>query len=591
MYSALMENFLIHCLYLTLAVPVILAAKKLLGRWLTMQCQHLVWYLYCLCALFFFLPVRLPGKAGLPSFFSLFMNHTPRNAAQISSASAISDPSGWMNDHAVSVSASIPDPAFAALFWIWILGIAAISVILLYHCFRLNRIGHSMAFIKNTETEQLFLQCRKELGIRRKIRFVLSESTDSPMIFGIIFPVIIFPKKYLSAFSKRELSYIFYHELSHCKRGDLICNFLCCIVRALFWFHPAVLFALKKMRTDREIACDAAVLDHIRQNEWNSYGRTILNFAGHLSSREIFSVSSGIGGSYSQLKQRITAIASYQRPSKKKRLAGIFFLLIFGFLFTPFVLNHNILAGSVSRKPDQPAAYVDLSSFFSGKKGCFVLYDQNKQQYRIYNDKMSRKRVSPDSTYKIYSALAALEAGVISPENTNISWNKKHYPFSSWNKDQTLDSAMSSSVNWYFQTLDARLGKAKLHKNLKQIGYGNENMSGGLTSFWLESSLKISPLEQVMLLRDFDQNRLGFSERATGAVRNSIRLTSDPGRTLYGKTGTGNVEGHDRNGWFIGILKTKDNTFYFALRLEGTDGASGKEAAQTAVNIIRSLSL
>ncbi|WP_301590850.1 penicillin-binding transpeptidase domain-containing protein [Anaerostipes faecis] len=333
------------------------------------------------------------------------------------------------------------------------------------------------------------------------------------------------------------------------------------------------------------------MLNHIRQHEWNSYGHTILNFAGYLSSREIFFVSSGIGGSYSQLKQRITAIASYRRPSKKTQLAGFSLLLILWLLFSPFVQNHNLLADSVSGKPDRPFVPVDLSTFFPENEGCFVLYDENKNQYSIYNEKMSRQRVSPDSTYKIYSALAALDAGVISPGKSEIAWDQKQYPFSSWNKDQTLDSAMSSSVNWYFQTLDQRLGKTALKKTLRRIRYGNEDISGGITSFWLESSLKISPLEQVMLLRDFDQNRLGCSEKTARAVRNSIRLNCGPGRILYGKTGTGCIDGHDINGWFIGILKTKDNTYCFALRIKGRDGASGKEAAQTALKIIRSLSL
>ena len=94
-----------------------------------------------------------------------------------------------------------------------------------------------------------------------------------------------------------------------------------------------------------------------------------------------------------------------------------------------------------------------------------------------------------------------------------------------------------------------------------------------------------------MLLRDFDQNRLGCSEKTARAVRNSIRLNCGPGRILYGKTGTGCIDGHDINGWFIGILKTKDNTYCFALRIKGRDGASGKKAAQTALKIIRSLSL
>lgn len=591
MYQALMENFLFHCLFLAFIVPVILAGQKLLRRCLTAQYRHMTWYLYCFCALLFFLPVRLPGSADLCSFIISFMTNASRQAVQISPASAASGSAVQISDYAVSAGASVPGPVFTALFWIWAAGAAAMTAVFLYHCVRLNRLDRSMAFVKNMDTERLFLQCKEELGIRRNIRFVLSETTDTPMAFGIFFPVIVFPKKFLSVFSERELSYVFYHELSHYKRGDLAGSLICCIVRVLYWFHPFVLYSLKKMRTDREIACDASVLNHIRQQEWNSYGHTILNFAGYLSSGEIFSVSSGIGGSDSQLKQRITAIASYRRPSKKTKLAGFSLLLILWLLFSPFVQNHNLLADSVSGKPDRPFVSVDLSSFFPENEGCFVLYDKNKDQYSIYNEKMSRQRVSPDSTYKIYSALAALDAGVISPGKSEIAWDQKQYPFSSWNKDQTLDSAMSSSVNWYFQTLDKKLGKTELQKTLRRIRYGNEDISGGITSFWLESSLKISPLEQVILLRDFDQNRLGCSERSVRAVRNSIRLNSGPDSTLYGKTGTGSIDGHDINGWFIGILKTKDNTYCFALRIEGRDGASGKEAARTALEIIRSLSL
>lgn len=585
-----MGEFLLHCLFLAFALPVILAAKKLLKPFLTLQSQHSIWYLYCFAALFFFLPIPLPSFLTLSPLTNLFFQSTRQSTLALS-ASAVSKSSRWMNDYAVSVPSAVPGTFLTFLFWIWAAGAVIMSVILLCSRIRLNRLGRSMAFLKNKEAEELFLLCKEHMEIRRRIRFVLSDKADSPMAFGMFFPVVVFPQKCLAAFSKKELSYIFYHELSHYKRGDLVCNVICCIIRTLYWFHPAVLLSLRKMRTDREIACDAAVLNRMGRQERTDYGRTILNFAGYLSSAEIFSVSSGIGGSKSQLGQRIAAIVSYRRASKKKRLLSTAFLLIFGILFSSFFLRSNVLAGSVSRKPDRPAESLNLAAHFPGQEGCFVLYDNAKEQYSIYNEKMSRKRVSPNSTYKIYSALSALDAGVISPEKTNLSWDHKKYPFPSWNQDQTLKSAMESSVNWYFQTLDQKLGKTAMQKNLKRISYGNQNISGGMTSFWLESSLKISPLEQVMLLRDFDQNHFGYSKETVNAVRDSIRLSSSHGRMLYGKTGTGRVDGRDRNGWFIGFLKTKDNTYYFALRIQGEDNASGQKAAKAALKIIETLSL
>ena len=60
--------------------------------------------------------------------------------------------------------------------------------------------------------------------------------------------------------------------------------------------------------------------------------------------------------------------------------------------------------------------------------------------------------------------------------------------FEAWNEDQTLESAMTSSVNWYFQSLDNQLGKAALQSYVQSIEYGNENINGELASYWMEST-------------------------------------------------------------------------------------------------------
>ena len=56
------------------------------------------------------------------------------------------------------------------------------------------------------------------------------------------------------------------------------------------------------------------------------------------------------------------------------------------------------------------------------------------------------KRVSPNSTYKIYDALLGLESGIITPEHYTFTWNGEPYPFNSWEADQDLTSAIHNSV-------------------------------------------------------------------------------------------------------------------------------------------------
>ena len=101
---------------------------------------------------------------------------------------------------------------------------------------------------------------------------------------------------------------------------------------------------------------------------------------------------------------------------------------------------------------------------------------------------------------KIYDALFGLEEGIITPDDSLIAWSGETYPFEAWNANQTLQSAMNSSVNWYFQSVDEQLGASNIYSYIQEIGYGNENMSGDFSTYWMESSLEISPVEQVELL-------------------------------------------------------------------------------------------
>ncbi|MDY0404773.1 penicillin-binding transpeptidase domain-containing protein [Virgibacillus sp. 179-BFC.A HS] len=184
--------------------------------------------------------------------------------------------------------------------------------------------------------------------------------------------------------------------------------------------------------------------------------------------------------------------------------------------------------------------------------------------------------------------MIALEEGVITPAESNRVWNGKSYPVQAWNHDQNLSSAMSDSVNWYFQRLDQATGRKKLENYFASIGYGNEDFSGGLSSFWLESSLKISPVEQVQMLKAMNENKLGFHKESTNAIKDVLFAGEHQGSKLYGKTGTGTVNGKDINGWFVGFVVQADNTYYFAVNVQDENGkANGRSAMKIAKQILR----
>ena len=132
---------------------------------------------------------------------------------------------------------------------------------------------------------------------------------------------------------------------------------------------------------------------------------------------------------------------------------------------------------------------------FEEYNGSFVLYNATEDSWQIYNKEYATARISPASTFKIYSALFSLETGIITPEQSLIPWDGQHYTYDSWNADQTLESAMQNSVTWYFQALDRQTGLSAIKEYIQKIGYGSQTVEGDISSYWINSSLKISPVE------------------------------------------------------------------------------------------------
>lgn len=348
------------------------------------------------------------------------------------------------------------------------------------------------------------------------------------------------------------------------------------------------------MRVEREIACDTSVLDLLGGNCYEAYGNTLINFAGRIS-RNPFPFTTGLGSGVSQMKRRITAIASYEElTSGKKRKSRVIFILTILLLaaLSPVLSTYAANADRYDWKPvSERVSRIDLSAYFGDDSGCFALYDRTNDTGLIHDMEHALARTAPNSTYKIYDALFGLEEGVITPGNSLLAWNGEHYPYTAWNKDHTLSSAMRSSVNWYFQRLDEQMGAAAVRSYIHQIGYGNEDVSGDLRSYWLESSLQISAVEQVQLLARLYRNDFGFKPEHVNAVKDSLLLSSTETGALYGKTGTGRVDHKDVSGWFVGYAETNGDAFFFATNIQAEEHADGSRAADITQAILADMGI
>ena len=237
---------------------------------------------------------------------------------------------------------------------------------------------------------------------------------------------------------------------------------------------------------------------------------------------------------------------------------------------------------------------LDWSEFFGGREGCFVLYDARADSYVRYNPKGCAERFTPCSTFKIANSLIALETGVASGPEFSLKWDGVMRPIASWNRDQTMRSACSNSVVWFYQELARRIGPERMADHVRRLDYGNRDTSGGITNFWLDSTLRISADEQVAFVRRLWADSLPVSKDAQRITRELMELSrSNDGRIFYGKTGTVGDANADiaRLGWFVGCVTKGERRVFFATRITAGRDASGRQARKITEAILARLQI
>lgn len=614
-------RFLISNFFICAITGLLLLAKLLLKNCLTSRMQFNVWFLLLSLLAVPFLPFC---PTGFPQVILWLLE--PKSIPFTSSVDVLETtapahlPGTFepVNDFAISVGRGMPAMIGTIFCAIWLSGVLIMVILTLKSKAGFNRLKKSALPLQNREIRILYKNCLAEMNIKRRIPIYSTAFLKSPILAGFFKPCIYLPIHLISDISAIEsgtppdkssplhtggqghlnpVRFMLLHELMHYKHKDACANYLMNLAVILYWFNPMVWYALKEMRTDREIACDACVLRTLEAHEYKDYGNTLINFAEKISLMP-FPFTAGLSGSIKQIQKRIVHIASYQKPSTAKKWTGCIILGIITALFwslspvlSTYAADQNKYQWDISA---ENISIINLSPYFEGYDGSFVLYDLKSSAWGIYHMDSAVLRTSPNSTYKIYSALFGLKEGIITPEDSFIAWDGNTYPYDTWNASQNLDSAMRYSVNWYFQAIDRQLGISAIKQNLKKLSYGNEKIQeypADISAYWMESSLKISPVEQVQLLTKLYDNKLGFSPEHINAVKNSLLLSSRGNSSLYGKTGTGQVNGQNINGWFIGYVQSASNTYFFASNIQGQDGASGSKAAEITYSILADMDI
>lgn len=589
MGSSFFTLFLISNVILSVIFCIVVTIKKGLKIQLTVNTNYYISLLSLLTLFVPFIPLH-------------FLNTNPlfdwiRNISKSDSTLSDINSSGktnesvqsinWLQDFSMSIDHSSFKIMDSTLFIVWIIGIIVMVVATLSSNLRIFKIKNSLQVVDDNKLSTLFTTCKEELKIHKRIVLGYSSLIKSPITFGLFQPYIVIPKNH-SMLSNDEMKYVLLHELYHCKRRDMLVNYFMCMFRMVYWFNPLVWYFLKEMKTEMEISCDHAVLKSLDTESHLKYGEVILRFAAVSQTTSSLFAASEISSSYKQIKRRIVKIANFQvEPQLLKIKSTLIFLIVLTIILGS-IPSLSVLAMNKEINPFTPTDVVNKNddSFFDEFTGSFVLYDSKIDKYTIYNQEESTTRFAPASTYKIFSGLFALESGIITRNHSQMNWDETQHPYEEWNQNQDLFTAMENSVTWYFQHLDQQIGKKKLHHYFDQINYGNGDLSGDLSNYWFDESLKISPVEQVDMLKKFYDNEFAFETATIQTVKDSLLLEESNGSRLSGKTGTLDINGELIEGWFVGYVETKDNTFFFAVHIRGEEQAGGSSAAKIALSIL-----
>ena len=212
--AAVAVSTALNSLWLGLLLTALAAAAM---RWLprlNATTRHAIWFTALLLA------VATPAMLLIPR---------PAPAASIAAAGATAP---------LTVPVTVQWPVWAALGWL------AVAAILM------ARVAWSLFHIQGLKRRA------KVLGQRGSIRVMASAEAPVPMAAGFVHRAIVFPQALLDELTPQEFEQVLSHEMAHLRRWDDWTQLIHAVAQAVFFFNPAMYWIGRRLKIEREMACD-----------------------------------------------------------------------------------------------------------------------------------------------------------------------------------------------------------------------------------------------------------------------------------------------------------------------------------------------
>jgi beta-lactamase regulating signal transducer with metallopeptidase domain len=195
---------------------------------------------------------------------------------------------------------------------------------------RLRRFVATATLVRESPWMRLLEDCAGRIGVRHRVRLLRSQAHLVPLTFGLRRPSIVVPAD-ADAWADDRRRAVLLHELAHVARHDCLTQTLACCARAIYWFNPVAWWLARRLRIERELACDDRVI--AAGTEPRDYAGHLLEIAYAFGGRRSPTLAVGMAGG-GQLEGRMLAALDGARnrsvPTIRMRAAGV--TLAAGFL-------------------------------------------------------------------------------------------------------------------------------------------------------------------------------------------------------------------------------------------------------------------
>jgi len=211
--------------------------------------------------------------------------------------------------------------------WLWLAGAPLTFALLATGLVGADRLSRQSRPLGDGPIAALCADLTRSLGIGRHVAVGLCKRIHSPILVGIIRPLILLPPAALTGWSPQQLEMVLLHELAHVRRWDNLVNLVQRLIESVLFFQPAVWIVSHWVRAEREHCCDAVVV--LQTQRPTEYAQTLTALAAaHVSPSQLTRIAGEPVSAMAQrqLVQRIRNILDQEREPmqvSRKTLAGI----------------------------------------------------------------------------------------------------------------------------------------------------------------------------------------------------------------------------------------------------------------------------